>query len=243
MQALILAAGMGKRLGQYTRDRTKCMIEVNGKTLIARALKAVKRTGIDRVIVVAGYYAERLEKFIEELNTGLEILYVYNEDYETTNNIYSLWLAKKYLAMDDTILLESDIIFEDKILINLVRDQRPNLAVVAKYERHMSGTVVSLDKEDSITSFVPSSLLSFDEIVTFYKTVNIYKFSREFSTDYYIPFLDAYIYAFGNQEFYEQVLKVLSPLEKVDLRAYIITDEKWYEIDDAQDLEAAERLF
>lgn len=243
MQGLILAAGMGKRLGKHTLDQTKCMVKVNGKTLIEYTLDALSKTNISRVVVVTGYAGEKLRKFIGDNYKGMKILYVNNDVYDKTNNIYSLWLAGKYLAEDDTILLESDIIFEEKILQDVIDSPNPNVAVVAKYESWMDGTVTVLDENDGILSFVPKRNFNWDKVENYYKTVNIYKLSKEFSKNCYMPFLDAYIKAVGENEYYEQVLRVLTHLDNINLKAHKLSSEKWYEIDDVQDLDIAEVLF
>lgn len=243
MQGLILAAGMGKRLGKYTNNQTKCMVKVNDKTLIEYALEAFLEVNIDKVILVIGYEGEKLKNFIGTNYKGIQIEYVVNQIYDKTNNIYSLWLASKYLLKDDTILLESDIIFDKNILKNLVSCKSPNLAVVAKYEHWMDGTVTMLDEYDKILSFIPKVNFDWNNKTNYYKTVNIYKFSKEFSTTTYIPFLDAYIKAMGNNEYYEQVLRVIAYIDGIDLKAYKLDCEKWYEIDDVQDLDIACALF
>lgn len=243
MQGLILAAGMGKRLGKYTNNQTKCMVKVNDKTLIEYALDAFLELNVDKVILVIGFEGEKLKNFIGTNYKGIQIEYVVNQMYDKTNNIYSLWLASKYLLTDDTILLESDIIFDKNILKNLIVNESPNLAVVAKYEHWMDGTVTILDEDDKILSFIPKINFDWNNKTYYYKTVNIYKFSKEFSTTTYIPFLDAYIKAMGNNEYYEQVLRVIAYLDGIDLKAYKLTCEKWYEIDDVQDLDIACALF
>ncbi|MCL6634235.1 MAG: aminotransferase class I/II-fold pyridoxal phosphate-dependent enzyme [Peptococcaceae bacterium] len=243
MQGLILAAGMGKRLGKYTRNRTKCMVEVNGRTLIEYALDALAKAGISRTVIVTGYAGDRLRQFIGTGYRGMEIIYVNNDVYDKTNNIYSLWLAGSHLTADDTILLESDIIFEEKILQDVVRNPEPNLAVVAKFESWMDGTVTILDENDRILSFIPKRKFNWDKAGNYYKTVNIYKFSREFSRDCYMPFLEAYIKAVGRNEYYEQVLRVLTYLDNISIKAHKLAGEKWYEIDDIQDLDIARVLF
>ena len=132
MQAIILAAGMGKRLKALTAHNTKCMIEVNGITLIERTLSQLDTLGLNRIIIVAGYEGDKLKTFVGDLNVLTPIEYVDNPDYDKTNNIYSLSLAKDYLLEDDTLLLESDIIFEDGVLESLLEDSRPTLALVEK---------------------------------------------------------------------------------------------------------------
>ena len=243
MQAIILAAGMGKRLGDLTRNNTKCMVKVNGVPLIDRALTQLSRLDLSRVILVIGYEGEKLRAHVGESYKGLKITYIENPVYDKTNNIYSLSLAKKELQEDDTLLIESDLIFEGQLLDKLVNNPYPNLALVDKYETWMDGTMVKLDDDNNIVNFVPKKAFRYDEVDSYYKTVNIYKFSRDFLKNSYVPFLEAYTKALGNNEYYEQVLRVITLLDKCDLKALPLEGEKWYEIDDIQDLDIAETIF
>lgn len=243
MQAIILAAGMGKRLKELTENNTKCMVKVDGVSLIERVLHQLEALKLKRIVLVVGYEGEKLMAYVETLGIETPIVYVNNAIYDKTNNIYSLAMAKDYLLEDDTLLLESDIIFEDALLKCLVEDARDTLALVDKYERWMDGTVVKLDDEDRITEFVPGRKFCFEEKESYYKTVNIYKFSRAFSERRYVPFLEAYQKALGNNEYYEQVLSVISILDEPVIKAKRLSGELWYEIDDAQDLDIATTLF
>ena len=243
MQALILAAGMGKRLGEYTKNNTKCMVPVNGTPLIDRVLKQLSMLSLTRVVIVVGYEGEKLMEYIGNDKDGLKIEYVNNPVYDKTNNIYSLALAKQKLMEDDTLLIESDLIFDDGMFKLLLDNPNPNLALVAKYESWMDGTMVCIDKDCNIVNFVPKDAFRYEDAEQYYKTVNIYKFSKAFSQTKYVPFLDAYSKAVGNNEYYENVLRIISFLNSHDLKALPITNEKWYEIDDKQDLDIAEALF
>ena len=243
MQAIILAAGMGKRLGEYTHDNTKCMLEVNGIRLIDRALAAIKEVNVTKVVLVVGYKGQNVKNYVGTEYQGIPIEYVENPIYDKTNNIYSLYLAKDYMMVEDTLLLESDIIFAPSVIKKLVDDERPNLALVDKYESWMDGTVVTLDKDQKITRFIDKSGFDFSEIHNYYKTVNIYKFSKEFSKKYYVPFLTAYSTALGDNEYYEQVLRVILHLRNAPLFALPLTGDLWYEIDDMQDLDIASGMF
>lgn len=243
MQAIILAAGMGKRLGEYTKNNTKCMVPVNGTPLIDRILCQLGKLPLKRVVIVIGYEGSKLKAYLGNEKNGLKIEYINNPIYEKTNNIYSLALAKKELQEDDTLLLESDLIFDDKMLSLLVDNPFPNLALVAKYESWMDGTMVKIDRDNNIVNFITKAAFDYSEANSYYKTVNIYKFSKEFSCSKYVPFLEAYSKAVGNNEYYENVLRIISFLSKTDLKALPISNEKWYEIDDKQDLDIAEALF
>ena len=243
MQAIILAAGMGKRLGEYTKNNTKCMVPVNGVPLIDRVLNQLSSLKLSKVVIVVGYEGQKLIDYIGNEYNGLKIEYIFNSIYDKTNNIYSLALAKDKMQEDDTLLLESDLIFDDRLFSLVVDNPCPNLALVAKYEAWMDGTMVQIDDERNIVNFVPKEAFRHEQADSYYKTVNIYKLSKEFSANRYVPFLEAYMKAIGNNEYYENVLRILSFLDCKDLKALPITDEKWYEIDDKQDLDIAEALF
>lgn len=243
MQAIILAAGMGKRLGEYTHDNTKCMLKVNGVRLIDRALATLKEVEVSRIVLVVGYKGQNVRNHIGTEYHGIPIEYVENPIYDRTNNIYSLYLAKEYMLAEDTLLLESDIIFESSVVKKLVDDLSPNIALVDKYESWMDGTVVTIDENQRITRFIDKSRFNFGDIHNYYKTVNIYKFSKEFSTKYYVPFLTAYCTALGDNEYYEQVLRVILHLRNAPIKALPLSGDLWYEIDDVQDLDIASGMF
>ena len=243
MQAIILAAGMGRRLGELTKNNTKCMLEVNGVRLIDRYLRQLSKYSLDRIVIVVGYEGQKLIDYIHANYPDINIEFVNNPIYDKTNNIYSLALAKDYLCADDTILMESDLIVEDGIIDELLNHTDKDLALVAKYEQWMDGTMVRIDDNRRILQFIPKAGFRYEEADDYYKTVNIYKFSREFSSKQYIPFLEAYCKVMGNNEYYEQVLSVLTLLQNTTLRALPIGNEKWYEIDDVQDLDIASTLF
>ncbi len=243
MQAIILAAGMGKRLKELTHDNTKCMVKVNGVTLIDRMLHQLDKKHLSRIVIVTGYEGRKLIDYIATLGINTPICYVNNPVYDKTNNIYSLSLAKEYLSKEDTLLFESDIIFEDSVIDCLIEDDRDTLALVDKYEPWMDGTCIRLDEDDNIVDFISGRKFDFNNTNGCYKTVNIYKFSRHFSETHYIPFLDAYQKALGENEYYEQVLRVVTMLDDAVIKGKRLDCQKWYEIDDVQDLDIAEAIF
>lgn len=243
MQAIILAAGMGKRLKELTANNTKCMVKVNGVTLAERLLRQLDKKKLSRIVVVAGYESGKLIDYIGSLGIATKIEFVENTIYDKTNNIYSLYLARDYLLKEDTLLFESDLIFEESVIDALLDDERQTLALVDKYESWMDGTCVKLSDDDSITEFVPGKKFNFTDREKYFKTVNIYKFSREFSETHYVPFLEAYSQALGNNEYYEQVLRVIAMLDNPMIKAKRLSGQKWYEIDDEADLDIAESIF
>ena len=243
MQAIILAAGMGKRLKELTRNNTKCMVRVNGITLIERMLNQIEKQNVSGITIVVGYEGQKLIDFINTLPLHTPVRFIDNPVYDKTNNIYSLALAKDVLCQEDTLLFESDLIFEDRVLDALVNDPRDTLALVSRYEPWMDGTCVKLREDDSIEAFISKNQFRYEECDQYYKTVNIYKFSRDFSVKYYVPFLEAYQKALGENEYYEQVLRVITMLDDPIIRAKRLEGQNWYEIDDEQDLDIAESIF
>ncbi|MEE3410059.1 MAG: phosphocholine cytidylyltransferase family protein [Treponema sp.] len=248
MQALILAAGTGSRLKQYTQKVPKCMVPVNGVPMIERAIDSLVEAGIKKLYIGLGYKADVLKKFIadtfgaERLN-GMEIDFVENPVYDKTNNIYSLWLAREIFAQDDTALLESDLVFKKDLIKNLVQAKEKNLAVVSRYEDWMDGTCATLDTHKNILDFIPKSAQKPADAANYYKTVNIYKFSRDFTQSYYLPFLQTFMDVFGKNNYYETCLKFLAQTDPTLLKAYPIPGDVWYEIDNPDDLREAEKRF
>lgn len=243
MQALMLAAGMGKRLGNYTKNATKCMVPVNGKTLIEYAIESLIYAGIKKFTMVVGYKKDVLKNFLKGKYPQIQIDFIDNDVYDSTNNIYSLYLARDVLSSDDTILLESDLIFDKEIIREIVSSPEKNLAVVSHFENWMDGTVTVLNEEKAIKRIVSKSDFDWNKIDSYYKTVNIYKFSKEFSKNIYMPFLGAYQTAYSKNEYYETVLKVISYLDGDILKAHLVDGSRWYEIDDPADLKIASTRF
>lgn len=244
MQAVILAAGLGSRLKKLTENNTKSMVEVNGISLMERMLRILDKKSLSNIIVVTGYKSEFFINYIKSLNINTKLTFINNEIYDKTNNIYSMFLAKSEMINEDSILLESDLIFDDKMITEILEDNRKNLALVVKYERWMDGTCLKINENEEILDFIPGKDFNFKDADNYFKTINIYKFSKEFSKNIYFPFLEAYMSANGKNDYYEAVLKTIIDLGKNYIYAKVISDDiKWYEIDDEQDLNIASSIF
>ena len=240
----MLAAGLGKRLAKYTKNNTKCMVEVAHKKLIDRAISAIKKAGIKKFVIVTGYKGDNLKNYVLDNHKGeLEFVFIENVDYASTNNIYSFYLAKKELEKDDTILLESDLIYDEDLIKDIVNTKENNIVAVAKYESWMDGTCVTLNEDNTIHKFVEKQYMEISKLDKYYKTVNVYKFSKEFVSKTYIPFLEAYMKIQGLNAYYETSLKYICQLPGISFKAFLMGDRPWYEIDDSQDLDIANVLF
>jgi len=244
MQAVILAAGLGSRLKKLTENNTKSMVEVDGISLMERMLRILDKKSLSNIVVVTGYKSEFFINYIKSLNINTKLTFINNEIYDKTNNIYSMFLAKNEMVKEDSILLESDLIFDDKMITEVIDDKRKNLALVAKFERWMDGTCLKINDDEEILDFISGKDFNFKEAYDYYKTINIYKFSKEFSKNIYFPFLEAYMSANGKNDYYEAVLKIIIDLGKNHIYAKVISDDiRWYEIDDEQDLDIASSIF
>ncbi len=235
---------MGKRLAELTEEVTKCMVKVNGTHLINRALDTLTTFDIQRIVMVVGYKGDKLREHLGDTYNNIPLVYVENPIYDKTNNIYSLYLTRDLLEEDDTLLLESDLIFDRSIIEKALEGDKDNVVVLDKYQSWMDGTVAELNKQNDITHFISKKDFDYSHIDKYYKTVNIYRFSKEFSQNHYSPFLEAYCKSVGHNEYYENVLKVLAFLDGTVLHARVLEpSDKWYEIDDKLDLHNAETLF
>ena len=121
MNAVILAAGESRRLGDLTRDIPKCVLEVAGRTLLGHQVVSLRAAGIERITVVVGH----AEAVLREAG-GPDLEYVVNVDYATTNSIYSLWLAREATA-GGFVLLNGDVLFDPRLMARLVADPREDV--------------------------------------------------------------------------------------------------------------------
>lgn len=248
MQAIILAAGTGSRLRPLTDTVPKCMVKVNGIPMIERTIDALVAAGIKKLIIGLGYKSEVLKDFIrrtfdEKRLNGMQIEFGENPDYDKTNNIYSLYLLKEFFKADDTLLIESDLVYKPEVLKDLVNAEDKNLAVVSRWEDWMDGTVTLLNEDDEITNFIVKKNQKNEEKSSYYKTVNIYKFSKEFTNTYYLPFLETFMNVFGKNSYYETCLKFISETDSSLLKGFKIDQGIWYEVDNQEDLKEAEKRF
>jgi len=244
MQAIILAAGIGKRLLPLTKNKPKAMVKLLGKPILEYTLEALSRRKVSEIIIVVGYCKDNIIKYFGDNYRGVKIKYVENKDYETTNNIYSLKLGLKHIT-EDLILCEGDIVFDPKILDAIDEKSHKNLIFAGKYEPCMSGTVITLDKETkTINEMVLGSKQHGGyDYTNAYKTINVYYLSYEFLKKDFLKTLDLYLSKSTMTSYYEVIIGVILYLGNKELYAYEVKNTDWFEIDDEYDLEMAEYLF
>ncbi|MFC1953682.1 aminotransferase class I/II-fold pyridoxal phosphate-dependent enzyme [Chloroflexota bacterium] len=242
-KAIILAAGMGSRLGAFTEHSPKCLVPVNGVPILINTLTHLSEVGLEETVIVVGHLKEKIYDTVGNSFNGMKISYIESDCYATTNNIYSLWLARKHLT-EDIILLEADVFFEEALLGRLLSNENMCVAAVAQHKSWMSGTVVSLDKEGSIVSLLEARHQGpqFDYSKV-YKTLNIYLFRNDYLRDQFVPCLESFINAGDVNLYYEVILRETEYNQQKKISALICDDIKWFEIDDESDWMKAEYIF
>jgi len=244
MKALILAAGLGNRMRPLTDTVHKTLLKIGDETIIERIINGLKANGIRNIVIVTGYRADELKQFLLGRYEQINFTFVNNPRYRETNNIFSLALAFNEIEIDDDILLiESDLIYEDRVISKIINNPYPNTALLDKYRSGMDGTVVAVSK-DIITSIIPPHLQ--DEKFDFsdkYKTLNIYKFSRDFCSKNFRKLLTYYANVIDDNCYYELILGILIYVQKEVIHAEILHGEEWSEVDDPNDLRVSDFVF
>ncbi|OOY70036.1 phosphocholine cytidylyltransferase family protein [Solemya velum gill symbiont] len=233
--ALLLAAGTGSRLRPLTLDAPKCLTEVSGEPILGRLIDNLRLQGIKRLVVVTGYLDECIREFLGKNAPDLQVDYIFNPVYRTTNNIYSLWLARKAIE-ESFVLIESDLVFEESMLDRMLV---PDKIAISKILPWMNGTVVELNSNNSVAAFHVSHDVNDAKR---YKTVNIYSLSSQ-SWQRITKRLDQYVADNQVNEYYETVFADMVRDGSLEFDAVFFDKNKWYEIDCVKDLHEAELMF
>lgn len=233
--ALLLAAGTGSRLRPLTLDAPKCLTVVGGETILGRLVNNLRSQGIRRLVVVTGYLDQQVRDFLQENAAEMQVDYIFNPIYKTTNNIYSLWLARDVIQ-EPFLLVESDLVFEESMLRGMLT---PNKIAISHILPWMNGTTVRLNAEEGVIAFnVKRNVNDNPE----YKTVNIYSLSLQ-SWRSVIKQLDSYIADERVGEYYEAVFADMVADGSLKFDAVFFDENRWYEIDTVQDLNQAELIY
>ena len=234
--ALLLAAGSGCRLRPLTNDQPKCLTEVNGISILERLVDGLCQQGFTRLVIVVGYLGHRIREFLGEWRGSLSIEYVVNPQYDTTNNLYSLWLARD--AVEESFLLfESDLLFEPSLLDDL---QPPDRIAVSSLQSWMNGSTVTVDHSQHVREFQLGEAWDTDGLR--YKTVNICSLSL-WSWRQVIQRLEQHVAAGRVNDFYERVFAEMVADGSLDFEAVFCDPTSWHEIDTLEDLKKAELFF
>ncbi len=234
--ALLLAAGTGSRLYPLTRNMPKCLTMVNGFPILDRLVSCLNQQGFKRLVVVTGHQENRIREFLGNRAGNMVIDYIFSPLYETTNNIYSLWMAREIIN-EPFLLIESDLVFDASLLDDMLY---PDRIAVSCMQPWMNGSTVTVNQFNQVDAFQNSAASPADE--TRYKTVNIYSLSL-FSWYGIAEKLDQYILAGRVNDYYETVFAEMVADSCLSLQPVYFDSKPWYEIDTIADLAKAEKLF
>ncbi|NPE30605.1 phosphocholine cytidylyltransferase family protein [Methanococcoides sp. SA1] len=234
--ALLLAAGKGSRLYPLTQYTPKCLTMVHEASILERLVINLKKQGFKRLVVVTGFQEKCIRDFLETRACGMEIDFITSPLYATTNNIYSLWMARDIIN-EPFLLIESDLVFDGSLLDEMCS---PDRIAVAHMEPWLNGSTVTVNDSHNVTKFHNGIAEALDEIR--YKTVNIYSFSLS-SWHRITERLDQYISAGRVNDYYETVFAEMIADDSLALKTVSFDSKRWYEIDTVADLAKAETLF
>jgi len=244
MKAVILAAGYGRRMRPLTLTTHKALLEIAGQTILGRLVDGLTANGVNDLVVVTGHRADDIRTYLANSYPDLSVSFVHNARYAETNNVYSMALALEQCPIDDDILLiESDLICDADVFRSLLDDPQPNVALLDHYRPGMDGTVVRI-RDGLITEVIPPHLQQegFSFADTF-KTLNIYKFARDFCATTFKPLVSYYANSVDENSYYELILGILIYLRRAEISAHLVDSAHWAEVDDPNDLQSAQFLF
>ena len=230
--ALLLAAGTGSRLAPLTDMTPKCLVPVNEIPILERLICSLKDHNFNRLVVVIGHQADCIRDYLGTRRGGMDITYITSPLYKTTNNIYSLWLARDVID-EPFLLIESDLVFDTDMLTDMLY---PDRVAVAKIESWMNGTTVSINNKMEVDAFHCGAQTADGQQ---YKTVNIYSLSAA-TWKLVIERMNYHISNNMVNGYYETVFADMVKEESLFFTPVFFDSNSWYEIDTITDLRAAE---
>ena len=235
MKTVILAAGAGSRLKPLTDHMPKCLLKVGVKCILEMTIENLLATNNSEIIIVTGYLENKIREFIRERFPHLQIIYIYNTLYASTNNIYSLWLAKDEVLGDDMMMLDSDIVFDERIISKLQNSGYKNCLALKRHEVHDEEIKVKTDAHGCVIEIGKEVNVSQAEG----ESIGIEIFGIEALTELYFILDRKVVTEKEVNQFYEAAFQELS-----DNNLFIVDITEYFcmEIDTQEDLKIAERL-
>lgn len=245
MNAIILAAGIGKRLGKITKKIPKCLVTVGETTILKKILQNLQILGVKNVKIVIGYLGEIIRASFGNEYLNMKIDYIENPMFYCSGTGYSLWKGLTEKISDERLLIiEGDVYFEPELVLDFPFENIANCTFVEKYRPELEGTFVSLDKHDYISEWLHKDMRDpTKNLDRMYKTINIHKFNSDFVKTMLIPTINKCIDEYGINISLEKILHEIVGLNNKKILALKNYQRKWVEIDDQSDLEKANSIF
>lgn len=228
--AVIMAAGLGSRFGKMTETMPKGFIECGGEEMVIRSIKTLLACGIRRIIIGTGYKKEAYEALAEQFP---QIECVYSPRYAETNSMYTLWNCREAIGDDDFLLLESDIIFSQNAITEMLQDAHPDIMLITPVTKFQDQYYVEYDDNGTLTRCSTDK----NEIQAKGELVGIHKLSSTF----YQKMCREYEQIAQEKPKLGYEYQLLAMSQQIS-PVYVLNahDVHWYEIDDEQDLHYAE---
>ncbi len=237
MKAVILAAGTSSRLRPLTASTPKCLLKVNGKTLLERTLDNFISNGITDFLIVTGYLQDMIRDFVAQNYPNLNVKFLCNKDYATTNNIYSLFLAEDFACGNDFILSDSDILFSKDIIAALLADKNPDVLAMNRHELGEEEIKIISDAERNVLEI--SKVCSIEKAVG--ESVGLEKMSAGYSAALYKELHQMIDREGLSNVFYEKAFERLIPQGHI-FKYLDTTDFFSMEIDTVEDYERVKNM-
>lgn len=232
MKAVILAAGRGTRLSEVTKDIPKCLIRIGEKTILEKQIEILSRNSVEDIYVVIGYMADEIKKKIKEKKVTL----IMNKEYATTDNLYSLYLARKKVKGHEFILLNGDTIFDEEIIKKIVNEKEKDIAPIDSKYYDLEELKIK-EKNGRVVKILPKKTSKKESDGS---TIGIFKFSSRGSVLLFDEIQECVKQKTKDKWFEHALDKILN---KINMLSLDIHGLKWVEIDNLEDLEKAQELF
>ncbi len=233
MKALVLAAGLGTRLAPITDDRPKSLVPVNGQPILLKQIANLHENGITDITVVSGYKAEILEKSLHEAYPDVKV--IESVDYATTNNMYSAYMAKDAMADSEFLMMNADVFYDASVITELLKNDAPN-AIVTDIGTYFEESMKVVEKDGRLVEI--SKQISKEDALG--ASIDVYKFSKEGGKAFFAKCAE-YIEDKKELKMWSEVA-LNEILPEVEFKACPLVG-RWLEIDNHDDLAAAEKLF
>lgn len=237
MKAVILAAGIASRLRPLTATTPKCLLKIGERCLLERTIDALMKNGLSDIIIVTGYRQQQIVDFLQGKYPNLRITFIYNDKYESTNNIYSLWLTEPYTNGEDVLLLDSDIIFDPKIVDMLLRSEKKDALALNQHELGAEEIKVIADNEQKVVEI--SKVCAINDAIG--ESIGIEKMSSSYTKALFKELKKMIVDEGLDNVFYERAFERLIPQ---GFSFYVIDTSEFFsaELDTVDDFQQAQKL-
>jgi choline kinase len=237
MKAVILAAGIASRLRPLTDTTPKCLLKIGDRCLLERAFDALIQNGFDEFIIVTGYRQQQIVDFLQTRYPERKVTFIYNDRYESTNNIYSLWLTRPYVDGEEVLLLDSDIVFDPQIVAKLLGSDKADALALNRHELGAEEIKVIADEEQKVVEI--SKVCSIPEAIG--ESIGIEKMSATYTKTLFQELETMIIMEGLDNIFYERAFERLIPQ---GYSFYVIDTTEFFsaELDTVEDFQQAQKL-